>query len=46
MYEFFAKNNLISPNQSDFIKPGDLCINQLLSTTHGMYRSFNNGAGV
>ena len=33
MYEFFAENNLISPNQSGF-KPGDSCINQLLSSIH------------
>ena len=33
MYEFFTANNLISPNQLGF-KPGDLCINQLLSITH------------
>ena len=33
MYELFTENNLISPNQSGF-KPGDSCINQLLSITH------------
>ena len=31
-FEFFTENNLISDNQSCF-KPGDLCINQLLSIT-------------
>ena len=33
MYEFFTENNLISPNESGF-KPGDSCINQILSITH------------
>ena len=45
MYEFFTENNLISPNQSGF-KPGDLCINQLLSITHEIYKSFDNGLEV
>ena len=42
MYEFFAENNLISPNQSDF-KPGDSCINQLLNLTHKICKSFDDG---
>ena len=42
MYEFFTENNLISPNQSGF-KPVDSCINQLLSITHEIYKSFDNG---
>ena len=33
MFKFLTSNNLISPNQSGF-KPGDSCINQLLSITH------------
>ena len=33
MYEFFTEDNLISPKQSGF-KPGDSCVNQLLSITH------------
>ena len=33
MYEFFTENNLIFPNESGF-KPGDSCINQILSITH------------
>ena len=37
---FLLENNLISPNQSGF-KPGDSCINQLLSITHEIYSSFN-----
>ena len=32
------ENNLVSPNQSGF-KPGDSCINQLLSITHEIYNS-------
>ena len=45
MFEFFSKNHLISHNQSGF-KPGDLCINQLLSITHEIYKSFDNGLDV
>ena len=33
MFSFFLANNLLAPNQSGF-KPGDSCINQLLSITH------------
>ena len=33
MFHFFIENKLISSNQSGF-KPGDSCINQLLSITH------------
>ena len=39
MFKFFIENDLISPNQSGF-KPGDSCINQLLSITHDIYKSF------
>ena len=45
MYEFFTENNLISPNQSGF-KLGDSCINQLLSITHKIYKSFDDGLEV
>ena len=45
MHEFFTENNLISPNQSGF-KPGDSCINQLLSITHEIYKSFDDGLEV
>ena len=40
MYEIFTENNLISLNKSD-IKPGDSCINQRLSITHEIYKSFD-----
>ena len=43
MYELFTENNLISPNQSGF-KPGDSCINQLLSIIHKIYKSFDHGS--
>ena len=33
MFKFFIENDLISPNQPGF-KPGDSCINQLLSINH------------
>ena len=37
---FFHENNLTSPKQSYF-KPGDSCINQLISTTHEIYESLD-----
>ena len=45
MFEFFIKNDLISSNQSGF-KQGDSCIYQLLSITHEVYQSFDNGFEV
>ena len=33
MFKFFTENELISSNQSGF-KPGDSCVNQLVSITH------------
>ena len=41
MFEFFIDNNLISKNQSCF-RPGDSCINQLLSMAHEIYQSFDD----
>ena len=45
MFEFFKKNNLISDDQSGF-KPGDSCVNQLLSITHEIYQSFDDNREV
>ena len=45
MFEFFIQNNLITANQSCF-KKGDLCINQLISITHKIYKSFDDGYEV
>ena len=45
MFELFTKNHLISHSQSGF-KPGDSCINQLLSITHEIYKSFDDGLDV
>ena len=45
MFSFFLGNNLLAPNQSGF-KPGDSCINQLLSITHEIYSSFDDGFEV
>ena len=45
LFEFFIDNELISSNQSDF-KPGDSCINQLLSITHEICKSFDDGYEV
>ena len=39
------KNNLVLPDQSEF-KPGDSCINQLLSITHEIYSLFDEGLEV
>ena len=41
MYKFFAEKNLISPNQSGF-KPGNSYINQLLSVSDEIYKSFDD----
>ena len=45
MFSFLLENNLVSPNQSWF-KPGDSCINQLLSITHEIFQSFDEGFEV
>ena len=39
---FFIENKLIPSSQSGF-KPGDSSINQLLSITHEIYSSFDEG---
>ena len=45
MFGFFLDKDLVSAEQSRF-KPGDSCINQLLSITHNIYKSFDNGYEV
>ena len=45
MFGFFLEKGLISVNQWGF-KPGDSCINQLLSITHDIYKSFDDGYEV
>ena len=45
LYECFIENQLISSSQSGF-KSGDSCINQLLSISHDIYQSFDNGFEV
>ena len=45
LYECFIENELISSSQSGF-KSGDSCINQLLSISHDIYQSFDNGFEV
>ena len=45
MFDFFFDKGLISANQSGF-KPGDSCINQLLSRTHNIYKPFDDGYEV
>ena len=42
MFKFFTENNLISLNQSRF-KPVDSGVNQLLSITHQIFKSLDNG---
>ena len=41
VFEFFMENTLISTDQSSS-KTGDLFINQLLSSIHEIYKSFDN----
>ena len=45
IFEYLTTNKLISDNQSGF-KPGDSCVNQLLSITHEIYHSLDNGLKV
>ena len=45
LFEYFIENDLISANQSGF-KPGDSCTNQLISITHEIYQSFDDGFEV
>ena len=45
MFRFFLVKNLLAPNKSGF-KPGDSCINQLLSITREIYSSFDDGFEV
>ena len=40
LFEYFIENDLTSQNQSGF-KPGDSCINRLISITHEIYLSFD-----
>ena len=42
MFSFFIENDLIFHNQPEF-KPGESCINQLLSITHDIYKPFDDG---
>ena len=42
LFNFFQENNLISPNQCGF-EPGDSCTNQLLTITHEIYKSIDDG---
>ena len=45
MLKYFLDNNLITPKQSGF-RPGGSCINQLLSITHDIFTSSDNGLEV
>ena len=42
LFNFLNQNHLISPSQFNF-KPVDSCINQLLTTTHEIYHSLDEG---
>ena len=42
MLKYFLDNNLMYSKQSG-VRPGDSCANQLLSVTHDIDASFNNG---
>ena len=45
MFRLLIENSLIFSNQSGF-KTGDSCVNQLLSITHEIYKSFDDGFEV
>ena len=45
MFNFFIENELISSNRSGF-KLGDSCVNQLVSITHEIYKSFDESHEV
>ena len=45
MFQFFIQNNLTTPNQSG-VKTGDSCINQLISITYEIDKSFDDGYEV
>ena len=45
MFRFLLENKLFTPHQSGF-KPGDSCINQLLSIAHKTYKYFDDGIEV
>ena len=45
MFKFFIKNELISSNEPGF-KPGDSTVNQLVSITHEIYKSFDKAHEV
>ena len=45
MFNFFLENDLISPEESGF-RPGDSCINQLLSINHKILHAFDIGLEV
>ena len=40
LFTFFTDNNLNSPNQPGF-RHGDSCVNQLITITHKIYKSFD-----
>ena len=45
MLKYFLENNLTSPKMSGF-RPGDSCINKLLSVTHYIFTSFDDDLEV
>ena len=45
MFRFFLDNRLITMNHPGF-KHGDSCINELLSVTHHIYNSFDDGLEI
>ena len=45
MFQFFFDTKLITTSQPGF-KPGDYCINQMLSITHEIYKSLDDGLEV
>ena len=40
LFVYLNNNNLLNSNQSGF-RPGDSCVNQLISITHDIYKAFD-----
>ena len=40
LFVYLNNNNLLNSNQSGF-RPGDSCVNQLISITHGIYKTYD-----
>ena len=46
MFKLFVDNELISSSNQSGFKPGDSCVNQLVSISYEIYKSFDEGHEV